>query len=257
MSSATGRPRRRLSKRSGGYASRFYRMPPGWDPGWTTLIILPTGRDGQTRGAMMQRQEGDRWICTLVGCGGDFPPSADEAIPGFVASLPVPDIADALAVGQPVSELKVWRRLDNRLRSFDQLDGPLDGLIIVGDGVCALNPVYAQGMSVAALGAADLRVELAEQATQNDLRGLSARFQRRLARTVFLPWSLATGADYAVPGVEAPPMAPQQQEFMRRWDAVNVMATTDTEVTRLRFETTTLLRSADWLYHGEVAERLA
>jgi 2-polyprenyl-6-methoxyphenol hydroxylase-like FAD-dependent oxidoreductase len=239
-----------------GYASRFYRMPPDWDPGWVTLILLPTGRDGDTRGAMMQRQEGDRWICTLVGCAGDYPPSVADDVPAFAASLPVSDVADALAAGVPISELKVWRRLDNRLRAFDRLDSHPDGLLVTGDGVCALNPVYAQGMSVAALAAADLRTELIEQATQPGLRDLAARFQRRLAHTVFLPWSLATGADYAVPGVQAPSMSPQQRDFLRRWDAVNVMAKTDIDIARLRFETTTLLRSADWMDEGDIAEQL-
>ena len=206
---------------------------------------------------MMQRQEGDRWICTLVGCAGDFPPSDHEAIATFVASLPVSDVAEALAVGVPVSEVKVWRRLGNRLRSLEALSSLPDGLIVTGDGVCALNPVYAQGMSVAALGAADLRTELVAQASETDLCGLSARFQHRLSGTVFLPWNLATGADYAVPGVQAPPLPPQQQDFLRRWAAVNALAMTDTEVTRLRFETTMLLRNADWLYEGEFAAQLA
>jgi len=251
------RPEETVVQAFWGYASRFYRMPPGWDPGWITLILLPTGRDGDTRGAMVQRQEGDRWICTLVGCAGDFPPSVPDEVLAFAASLPVPDIAEALAVGVPVSELKVWRRLDNRLRAFDRLASPPDGLIVTGDGVCALNPVYAQGMSVAALAAADLQTELIEQSTQTDLSGLAERFQRRLAPTVFLPWSLATGADYAVPGVQAPPMSPEQRDFLRRWDAVNVMARTDIDIARLRFETSTLLRSADWMYEGNVADQLA
>ena len=45
------------------------------------------------------------------------------------------------------------RTTENRLRHYDRLGGFPDGVVALGDAVCAFNPVYAQGMTAAALGA--------------------------------------------------------------------------------------------------------
>ncbi len=74
-----------------------------------------------------------------------------------------------------------------------------DGLLVVGDGICSLNPIYGQGMSVAAIEAITLRVHL-------DL-GCEPRPRevlRDMAKAIDVPWEMAVGADLAFPGVEGP-----------------------------------------------------
>jgi 2-polyprenyl-6-methoxyphenol hydroxylase-like FAD-dependent oxidoreductase len=238
-----------------GYTSRYYKMPSHWDPDWLTMVIVPTGIDGDTRGAFFQRQEGDRWLCTLIGCARDFPPTDEDAMQRFAASLPVPDVSAALAVGEPLSAPTAWRRTENRLRRFDRLSRRPEGFVVIGDGVSMLNPVYAQGMSVAALSAAGLRSDLEAQRGQPDVTGLATRFQRSVAATVGLAWGLSSGADFVVPGADTQPLTLEEQDFQRRWNLVNELAPRDSEIARLRYETTMLLRSADWLYEGAVADR--
>jgi hypothetical protein len=75
----------------------------------------------------------------------------------------------------------------------------LEGLVTLGDAVCAFNPVYGQGMTVAALGARALDECLREQRRlrpAGELAGLAERFQKNLGRVVATPWLLATGEDF-------------------------------------------------------------
>ena len=75
------------------------------------------------------------------------------------------------------------------------------GLVVLGDPACAFNPVYAQGMTTAALAAMALDASLRE-ARLTPVSLDAGRFQRRLARVYSGAWMLATGEDCRVDGVE-------------------------------------------------------
>jgi 2-polyprenyl-6-methoxyphenol hydroxylase-like FAD-dependent oxidoreductase len=69
---------------------------------------------------------------------------------------------------------------------------------VFGDAVYALNPVYGQGMTVAALGAMEMDKCLREQGkaqSDGNLSGLAKRFQKKLATVIAGPWQMATGED--------------------------------------------------------------
>jgi hypothetical protein len=66
----------------------------------------------------------------------------------------------------------------------------------MGDALCTFNPVYGQGMSVAALQALALRDHLRRHTTPRPLKLL-----RHLGRIVDVPWNMATGGDLAFPDV--------------------------------------------------------
>jgi hypothetical protein len=62
--------------------------------------------------------------------------------------------------------------------------------------MCTFNPVYGQGMSVAALQALALRAHLQQHTTPRPVQ-----FLRQTGRIVDLPWNMATGGDLAFPKV--------------------------------------------------------
>src|SRR5260370_26239985 len=80
-----------------------------------------------------------------------------------------------------------------------------EGFVILGDAVWNFNPVYGQGMSVAALEAKVLDVCLRDQqgqGTRNDLAGFPQQFQQAIVKAVKVPWMLATGEDFRYPETE-------------------------------------------------------
>ena len=181
-----------------GYASRLFRIPEHFNADWTCSFVQSAPPE-QKRGAILFRVEGDRWLVTLIGGGRDYPPSDDAGFVEFTRSLRDPLIYDAIRTAEPVSPIKTHRATENRLRHYDRSKRMPDNFVLLGDAVCAFNPVYGQGMTIASLGALTLAKCLREQTRlrpDGSFTGLSRRFQKQLARVTKTPWMLATSEDY-------------------------------------------------------------
>jgi 2-polyprenyl-6-methoxyphenol hydroxylase-like FAD-dependent oxidoreductase len=84
-------------------------------------------------------------------------------------------------------------------RRYERLDRFPDGFLVFGDAISSFNPMYGQGMSVAALEAMVLSETLAE--SSNDL---GRRFFRRAAKVVDIPWDIVVGGDLRIPETIGP-----------------------------------------------------
>jgi 2-polyprenyl-6-methoxyphenol hydroxylase-like FAD-dependent oxidoreductase len=73
------------------------------------------------------------------------------------------------------------------------------GLLVTGDAICSFNPIYGQGMTVAALDAMALRDCLSRG--DDDL---PRRYFHATAKKIAVAWQLAVGSDLTLPEVEGP-----------------------------------------------------
>lgn len=158
-------------------------------------VIAPPA-PGHTRGAGLAVIEGDRHILTLMGILGDHPPTTPEGFLEFAKSLQCPDIYDAIHDAEPLDAPVAYRFPASVRRRYDLLPRFPDGLLVVGDALCSFNPVYGQGMSVAAVEAMTVRRHLYAG------RELSPqKILRDMARAIDVPWNMAAGGDLAFPEV--------------------------------------------------------
>lgn len=181
-----------------GYASRLYRIPDNFNGDWTCAYVQSAPPE-RKRGAILFRVEGNRWLVTLIGGGREYPPSDEAGFLEFARNLPVSTIYDAMRSAEPITPIKTHRATENRLRRFERAKRLPDNFLLLGDAVCAFNPVYGQGMTIASLGAVTLGECLRKQQRMypdGSFTGLSRRFQRQLAKVNKAPWLLATGEDY-------------------------------------------------------------
>jgi 2-polyprenyl-6-methoxyphenol hydroxylase-like FAD-dependent oxidoreductase len=178
-----------------GYATRIYRLPAhalGGD-----LAILQAATPQHPRTGALQVLEGDRWMLTLAGILGDHPPTDPDGFLDFARSLRFPDIYETVRDAQPLDDPVGFRFPASVRHRYERLHRFPAGLLVVGDALASFNPIYGQGMSVAALEALALRRHL-EHGVQPQPR----RLFRDLARVVDAPWEMAAGGDLAFPGVQ-------------------------------------------------------
>ncbi|MEO5875041.1 MAG: hypothetical protein ABIS86_06645, partial [Streptosporangiaceae bacterium] len=181
-----------------GYASRYYAIPDGFDPGWKVLY-LQADPPGTKRTGGLFPQEGGRWICSLSGAGRDYPPTSEEGFLEYARGLRSPVLYDAIRDAEPLSPITSFRRTANHRRHYEKLRSQPAGFVAIGDSVCTFNPIYGQGMSVAALSALAL-----DRALREDRDMLW--FHRRAARAASGAWLVATGEDRRYAETEGPPV---------------------------------------------------
>jgi 2-polyprenyl-6-methoxyphenol hydroxylase-like FAD-dependent oxidoreductase len=178
------------------YTTRVFRRDPA-DLGGCRQVqvaIPPGGRHGGVAVAV----EDDRWLVTLVGILGERPPAALEEFIGHTGALWRDDLHAIVARAEPMGEAAIGAFPAYLRRRYDRLREFPGRYVVTGDAVCSLNPVYAQGMSVAIREAQ----ALGEVLDRHGLDRVGQRFFRRARPVVDSAWQIATGADLGEPAVE-------------------------------------------------------
>lgn len=178
-----------------GYATRIYGIPAGFAEDWKALYISLDPPHG-TRGGVILPMEGNRWYVSLMGINQDYPPTDEAGFLAYAHSLPTGRLYAAIRDARPLSRVSGFRRTANRVRRYDRLPTYLEGFLVLGDAVYALNPVYAQGMTAAALGGTVLRQTLRKWTQMHGVNGLAQHFQALLAKEVGKLWQMTVSKEW-------------------------------------------------------------
>ncbi|OII63750.1 pyridine nucleotide-disulfide oxidoreductase [Streptomyces sp. CC53] len=180
-------------------ASRIYRVPDGAERfPLTTVHADPYGGRPGTCGTVVPI-EGGRWMVSLCGTRGAEPPADPDGFLKYALDLRHPVVGRLVSGAEPLTDVALSRSTRNGRRRFEKSRLWPDGLVVLGDAVATFNPVYGQGMSVAALGAQALADEV--RAAGPAAPGLARRVQRAAARWVEAAWALSTAQDIWFPDV--------------------------------------------------------
>ena len=230
------------------YATRVFAIPPGTFG--DDLFVATTRFPGQRRSGIAQRLEGGRAMVTLAGVLGERPPTDLEAFTAYARTLPVPDTYEIVRAGTPLGGPATFRCPTYVRRRFERLADFPAGFLVLGDAVCAFNPVYGQGMTVAAATATALREHLRAPAAPDPLRFFAAQ-----SRLLDAPWALAAGADLALPGVTGPalPPSPLTGDYLAR---LQQAAVHDADLAAAFIRVTSLVDPPAALLSEEVRTRL-
>jgi 2-polyprenyl-6-methoxyphenol hydroxylase-like FAD-dependent oxidoreductase len=246
---AFGRPEEVSVKVNLGYATRIFERRPGDFFNSIGGIIAGTPPAGTRAGGVLAAED-NRWVVTLGGTVGDYPPTNEDSWVAFAASLPVSAIYELVTSARPLSDIVSYRFRANQRRLYEQMKRFPTGYLVTGDAVCSFNPIYGQGMSVAALEAKAL-----DECLVTGLDGLWRRFYVRARKIVDIPWAIATGEDFRFPQVEG--QRPPGSRLLNRYlERVHAIASKDQTVCRKFFDVLNLLAPPSSLMSPRVAWRV-
>jgi len=232
------------------YSSRVFQGPA--DLFGDDIVVATMRHPGQKRSAVMQRLEGGRVLVTLAGILGERPPGDLDGFIAYASTLAAPDTYHVARAGRPIGDASRYRIPTYVRRRYERLAEPPAGLLVVGDALCFFNPVYGQGMSVAAMNAACLRDELGHGGGVPD----PTRFFAAVAPTVDAPWAIGVGADLAVAGVTGPvlPASPLTGEYV---ETLRQAAVEDAALAAAFVRVTSLVDPPPALLRPEIVDRVA
>jgi len=172
------------------YASCFCDLPPNPRRDWRALLVYPKAPFGRRAGYIFP-VEGNRHLVTLAGYFGESPTADFADFRAFARTLPRRELHDAIADAAPTSRVQLFHLPAQYRRHYDRLSDAPSGLIVIGDALCVLDPLFGQGMSVAACQALELKRCFERSGERPGARGWAA-LQGRIARQTDVPWLLTS-----------------------------------------------------------------
>jgi 2-polyprenyl-6-methoxyphenol hydroxylase-like FAD-dependent oxidoreductase len=177
-------------------ACQLLRIAPGAvQEHMTALFPVP----GRPKMFALFEYENDTWMFSVGGMAKLEPPSQRAEMLHFAADFAPAKALQAIQAAEPLGEVAHHRVPSNRWRRYDKMRRTPDGLLVFGDAICSFNPIYGQGMTVAAIEATVLSACL-----RRGEHDLPRRFFHASAKKVRVAWQTAVGSDLTLPEVVGP-----------------------------------------------------
>jgi 2-polyprenyl-6-methoxyphenol hydroxylase-like FAD-dependent oxidoreductase len=237
-----------------GYATCVFAIPDDASTDWKGVMTFGQAPH-DSRGGLMLPLEGNRWMATIGGRHGDVPPGDAEGFLTYARALRTPTISNAISQAKRLNGVARYGFPESVRRHFERLDAFPRGLLPIGDAICRFNPVYGQGMSVAALEACLLQ-RLLERlgGDSNPIAGLAPTFFAEVQTLIETPWSVAI-LDFVFPDTRG--QRPADFETTLKFGiALTRLAAEDPAVHKLTAEVQNLLRPRSAYRDPALVQRL-
>ena len=152
-------------------------------------------------------------VALIAGFNKNYPPTDPLAFDTFTHRLG-PEFQEALKDAEPITQPYGYRGTSSRWRHYEQLERWPERFVVLGDAFCGFNPIYGQGMSVAAMSAAALANHIRRS---NELDGVARSTLREIGRITEGVWLLAASADLEWPGTEGSALGNGLTDRFGRW----------------------------------------
>ncbi|GAA0375089.1 FAD-dependent oxidoreductase [Bacillus horti] len=195
-------PKAETLKISLGYSTRRYRIPSD-RTGELNVIRMEGDPVKASTTGVLSLIENNTVEMVIWNLGSRYPSINPEQFEQEVAQLASPLFAVALQGLEPLGNPRGYRVEELSRQHYEQMHRWPAGLLVMGDAFCQLDPVFGQGMTIAAIEAEALETSLRNQLNQPE-PDFELRFLQQMQDNIEAAWWLNAVADLRWPGVEYP-----------------------------------------------------
>lgn len=138
-------------------------------------------------------------LVSMATVRGEPTPTATSEFAAFGRRMRAPIVGDVLEGAEWLTPARTTRSTVNVRRHYEHTRLP-PGLLVLGDALCAFNPIFGQGITVAAMQADALSDLLRAHGPDDPQLGATAT--RAFVRVADFPWRMATRRDLRAPAAE-------------------------------------------------------
>ncbi|MEH7302920.1 FAD-dependent oxidoreductase [Neobacillus drentensis] len=182
------------------YISRTFQLANNHDRDWAIKILYPNP-PVEKIGGTISKVEGNRFLVTINGYHNVI--DEKEILKnntGFLElakKLPKLDIYEEIKDAVPLSSTSIYRVPQIVWRQYQQVKHFPEGLLVIGDTLCRINPVFGQGMSISVLEA--LALQRLFKNSDHSIKKLATTFHRQAARIISPIWNMVITEDFRYP----------------------------------------------------------
>lgn len=185
------------------YTTCYYRRQPDRPASIKGIACAPA--PPHKRLGIMLAQDGNRWVVTQGAYLGDQVSTDYREFLEAVRQLPTPDIYNVIKNAEPLGKPVTNKFPSNLRRHYERLTRFPQDYVVIGDALCSFNPIYGQGMTVAAL-----ETEAFEEWLITDREQLARRFFAKASQIIDGSWNAAISNDLRYSEVEGPRPLPRR-----------------------------------------------
>lgn len=179
-----------------GYSTRYYQFPADAHHEWSGALKPFSQSDGVAFSLL------ENHTCAVIigNIGGQYPPTEAVAFEQRLAVTIGSYLPTLLQDAQPLGDPRGHRIPVCVRHHFEQMEEWPAGLLVMGDAFCNFDPIYGQGMSVAAIEAETLARCLHEQ-QGSPHPGFERHVLGCMQEAIAPAWWLSSVSDLNTPGV--------------------------------------------------------
>ena len=182
------------------YISKQFELSKTQVRDWKIKMVYPNPPQEKI-GGTISKVEGNRYIVTLMGYHGAVNEKevlkSDHGFIELSKQLPKLDIYQEIKEAVPLSKTSFYRIPSIVWRRFDKAENFPTGLLLIGDTVCRIDPVFGQGMSIAILEAIALQKLI--QNHKSELHKMPTVFHKKAATIISPIWNMVITEDFRYP----------------------------------------------------------
>ncbi|MGG3563944.1 glutamate synthase subunit beta [Neobacillus rhizosphaerae] len=233
------------------YISKTFQLAKNEDRDWAIKIVYPNP-PVEKMGGTISKVEGNRYLVTINGYHNVINEKEallnDKSFLELAKKLPKLDIYQEIKDAPPLTGTSIYRVPQITWRQFQKVNLP-DGLLLIGDTICRIDPVFGQGMSIAVLEA--LALQRLFQKSDHSIKKITTTFHKKAAKIISPIWNMVIIEDFRYP--ETTGKKPLGL-FIQQWYAKNIflISSQDQHVYNSLFKVMNLIHSMTTLMHPRI-----